>query len=141
MYHAIVRARVRALWRAVGSGDRGAAVALAAPDLEFRFVGPPPVGAQLRGPAAFEQWFARLDQLLPGLRMTLREICVSGWPWRTTVVVRLDVATTLADGSAYRNEAVQWVTLRWGRMVRDVVFEDTAALVDGLRRQREATAR
>lgn len=47
---------------------------------------------------------------------------------------------TLAEGGEYRNEGMQWVTLRWGRMVDDYVLEDTARLAEALRRQEGAPA-
>ncbi|MFD1147531.1 nuclear transport factor 2 family protein [Saccharothrix hoggarensis] len=140
MYHAVVRAKVRRLWERVGAGDHRAAVELAAPDLRFRFVGDPPVGAEFTGRDEFERWFLGLQRTLPGLRITLTDVVVRGWPWRTTVVTRLTMAATLADGSAYRNEGVQWVTLRWGRMVDDYVLEDTARLADALHRQASRAA-
>ncbi|MFD7641747.1 nuclear transport factor 2 family protein [Kitasatospora sp. NPDC059795] len=139
MYHAITRAKVRSLWRRIGAGDYLAAVETAAPDVRFRFVGDTPVSAELTGRDAFEDWFRALFARFPGLRLTLRDVVVRGWPWRTTVVVRLDVEATLADGTAYRNEAVQWLTLRWGRMTADEVFEDTKALDEACRRQAAAS--
>lgn len=135
MYHAIVRARVRRLWLRVGSGDFGPAVAMAAQDLHFDFKGDTAISGRLSGPAAFEDWFERLFDTFPGLRLDLTDVIVRGWPWRTTVVVRLTVSATLADGTDYRNEAVQWVLLRWGRMTVDEVFEDTLALNRALDRQ------
>ncbi|PSL04556.1 ketosteroid isomerase-like protein [Haloactinopolyspora alba] len=139
MYHAIVRAKVRHLWKRVTeTGDYRLAVAQAAPDLRFRFAGDSALGADLQGRQAFEDWFARAAELLPGLRLRPTEIVVKGWPWNTTVIVRLTVDATLADGAQYTNEGVQWVRIRWGRMVDDYVLEDTARLEEGLRRQRTA---
>jgi ketosteroid isomerase-like protein len=138
MYHAIVRARVRRLWQRVGSGDYHAAVALASPKLHFRFVGDSPLGADLHGPEQFGQWFNRLYTLLPGLRLTLTDLVVTGWPWNTTVVARLAVTATLADGTSYTNEAFQWIRLQWGRMVDDHVLEDTAQLAAALQQQAAA---
>ncbi|PSL52170.1 ketosteroid isomerase-like protein [Saccharothrix carnea] len=135
MYHAIVRAKVRRLWERVGAGDHLAAVELAAADVRFKFVGEPPLGAEFTGRDRFEQWFRLMRESLPGLRITLTDVVVRGWPWRTTVVTRLTMAATLADGSEYRNEGVQWVTLRWGRMVDDYILEDTARLAEALGRQ------
>ncbi len=89
----------------------------------------------LHGPAEFERWFERLFTLLPGLRLSLTDLVVSGWPWNTTVVARLAVTATLADGSSYTNEAVQWIRLRWGRITDDYVLEDTARLAAALRQQ------
>jgi ketosteroid isomerase-like protein len=142
MYHAIVRRKVRKLWRAVGSGAGGyrQAVDLAAPDVHFRFVGDTPMGADLRGREGFADWFERFERMFPGLRLTLRDVVAQGPPWNTTVVTWLAVRGTLADGSAYENEAVQWVRLRWGRMVEDTVLEDTLRLDRACRRQEAARA-
>ena len=138
MYHAIVRARVRRLWQRAGNGDYQAAVALASPQLHFRFAGEPPLGADLHGPEEFGRWFAGLFSLLPGLRLTLTDLVVRGWPWNTTVVARLSITATLADGTSYANDGIQWVRLRWGRMVDDYVLEDTARLAAAVRRQHAA---
>ncbi|KAA2252410.1 nuclear transport factor 2 family protein [Solihabitans fulvus] len=135
MYHAVVRAKVRKLWTRVAAGDYRAAVAMAAPTLRFRFVGEAPPAATLTGPVEFERWFADLFVLFPGIRVSLADVVVRGWPWRTTVIVRLSIEATLADGTPYRNEGIQWVTLRWGRMVEDYVLEDTARLYAAVRLQ------
>jgi ketosteroid isomerase-like protein len=140
MYHAIVRARIRSLWRQIGAGNYRAAVAAAAPDMKFRFAGDTPISAEFTGRDRFEEWFRGVLDRLPGLRLTPTEVVVKGWPWNTTAIVRLDITATLADGSAYRNEAVQWVRLRWGRMVSDEVLEDTKLLDEALRRQSLAAA-
>jgi ketosteroid isomerase-like protein len=142
MYHALVRSKVRTLWRTVGGSAGGwrQAVALAAPDVHFRFVGDTPMGADLRGRDAFADWFERFERTFPGLRLSLQDVVVGGPPWNTTVATRLRVHGTLADGTAYENEAVQWVRLRWGRMVEDTVLEDTLRLDQALRRQEAARA-
>jgi hypothetical protein len=46
----------------------------------------------------------------------------------TRVAVRLAISAPLPDGTIYRNEGVQWLGLRWGRMVDDWVLEDMVAL-------------
>jgi len=58
-------------------------------------------------------------RLFPGVRFEVRDVIVAGWPWNTRVAVRLGIDATLADGSPYRNEAVQWIRLRWGKLVDD----------------------
>ncbi|MEU1879225.1 nuclear transport factor 2 family protein [Streptosporangium sp. NPDC020072] len=133
MYHAIVRSVVRRTWRKVGAGDYEAAVAMAAPDVRFRFVGDTALGADVRGRDAFRAWFARFEERLPGVRLRLVDVVANGWPWNTKVAVCLQVVGTLRDGTPYRNLAMQWVTLRWGRMVDDVVVEDTLKLDAALR--------
>ncbi|MEV8313112.1 nuclear transport factor 2 family protein [Streptomyces sp. NPDC059900] len=142
MYHAIVRRKVRALWRTAGngSGNHRPAVAMAAPDLKFRFVGDGVLGAELRGREAFADWFERAGRCIPGMRLGLTDVVVKGWPWNTTVVVRLHIEATLADGSPYENEGIQWARIRWGRMTEDTVLEDTLRLEQAWQRQQSATA-
>jgi ketosteroid isomerase-like protein len=135
MYHAIVRSRVRRLWAVVGNGDFGPAVGMAAPDVRFRFFGTTPISAEFVGANRFEKWFEALFLLFPNLRMKLTDVSVAGPPWNTTVVVRLDISATLVDGSSYSNTAIQWLKLRWGRMVSDEVLEDTEALAAACRIQ------
>ena len=38
------------------------------------------------------------------------------------------ISAPLPDGTTYHNEGVQWLRLRWGRIVDDWVLEDTIAL-------------
>ncbi|MFF2550608.1 nuclear transport factor 2 family protein [Nocardia sp. NPDC058058] len=135
MYHAIVRTLVRRTWRRAGAGDYDAAVAMAAPDVRFRFLGDTALGADLRGRDAFRNWFDTFEQHLPGIRLELVDVIANGWPWKTTVAAQLNVTGTLADGTPYRNTAIQWLTLRWGRLTDDLVLEDTLALDAALRRQ------
>ncbi|WP_131738414.1 nuclear transport factor 2 family protein [Actinomadura roseirufa] len=137
MYHAIVRSIVRKTWRRMNAGDYEAAVSMAAPDLRFRFAGDTALGADVRGPEEFRAWFARFAEQLPGVRLRLVDVVAGGWPWNTKVAVRLEVTGTLADGTPYNNIAMQWATLRWGRMVDDLVVEDTLNLDKALRRQQE----
>ncbi|MBY8862944.1 nuclear transport factor 2 family protein [Nocardia sp. CA2R105] len=141
MYHAIVRFLVRRTWRRIGSGNYDAVVSMAAPDLRFRFLGDTALGADLHGPEAFRDWFTRFDQLLPGVRVELVDVVANGWPWNTKAAAQLRVTGTLADGTEYHNTAMQWVTLRWGRLVDDLVLEDTLTLqraLDKLQRPRPA---
>ncbi|MFF4988084.1 nuclear transport factor 2 family protein [Streptosporangium saharense] len=130
-----MRSVVRRTWRKVGEGDYEAAVAMAAPDVRFRFVGDTALGADVRGRAAFRAWFVRFTERLPGVRLELVDVVAGGWPWNTRVAVCLRVVGTLRDGTPYRNVAMQWVTLRWGRMVDDVVVEDTLKLDAALRHE------
>ena len=71
----------------------------------------------------------------PDITFDVQDVIVSGWPWHTRIAVRIAIGATLADGTRYENEAVQWLTLRWGRMTDDWVLEDTLALDVACRRQ------
>jgi ketosteroid isomerase-like protein len=135
MYRAIVAARTRRVWRSIDERDIEAPFRLAAPDVRFTFVGSTPLGATFTGRDEFRAWLARAFDRFPDLHFEVRDVAVKGWPWNTRVAVRLCITATLNDGSAYRNDAVQWITLRWGRMTDDWVLEDTLALQQACDRQ------
>ncbi|MEW9529720.1 nuclear transport factor 2 family protein [Microbispora sp. NPDC049125] len=128
MYHALVAARVRGLWRRIETDGFEVAVRQATPGMTFTFVGDTPLGARLTGREEFRGWFERAVALLPGLRISAEDVTVAGPPWNTRVAVRLAVRATLRDGTVYTNQGVQWIRLRWGRLVDDWVLEDTLAL-------------
>ena len=69
----------------------------------------------------------RATERLPGLTSRCatsgRRVAVD-----TRVAVRLAVSAPLPDGTTYRNQGVQWLHMRWGRMTDDWVLEDTVAL-------------
>jgi ketosteroid isomerase-like protein len=139
VYKAIVKARVQRLWQRINQGDYEAAVKMAAPDLRFRFLAPDtPLDADVTGSQAFRTWFTRLFDLFPGITFEVRDIAVAGWPWNTTLTVRLGVGARLADGTRYENEARQAIRLRWGRMIEDFVQEDPVRLRAALDRQARA---
>lgn len=138
MYRMIVAAKVRRIWRQVDSGDRSAPVRAAHPHLRFRFAGDSELATELDDRDDFAAWFDRVFDTFPGLRFDVEDVVVAGWPWRTRVAVRLAITAVLADGTAYRNVASQWLILRWGTMTDDWVLEDTALLNAALAVQRHA---
>lgn len=136
MYHAIVRARIRSLWRRIASEGFAAAVEQAAPDVRFTFVGETPLSTDVTGREALRAWFARTEEALPGLVLTPIDVAAVGPPWNTRVFVRLEVS----GDAGYRNVAAQWIRLRWGRMVEDWVLEDTLRLSQHLESSAGRTA-
>jgi len=74
---------------------------------------------------AAREWFQRLFSYFPGIQFTVRHVIVQGWPWNTLVATQLSVAAPRADGSMYRNEVMQFLHLRWGKVVEDRLYEDT----------------
>jgi ketosteroid isomerase-like protein len=140
MYKTIVAAKVRGVWDKVAAGDIDAPARMATEDMTFTFVGDTEMGAQLHTGQEFGEWFRGIHARFPGIRFTVRDVLVRGWPWRTTVAVRIGIAATLADGSHYENEIAQWLELRWGKLTDDWVLEDTLALSRALEVQRTAAA-
>ena len=114
------------------AGDLDAPWRLAADDLAFSFAGDTPLAGSWVGRDHLRDWLRSFRARYDELHFTVEEVAVSGWPWRTTVANRFRVTGTWLDGGAYENEAVQWATLRWGRMTRDLVLEDTKVLSDAI---------
>lgn len=128
MYNFIVRTRVRRLWRRVGEGDFMQAVSMASPNVYFHFMGSTALSQRSATRAEFQTWFEDLFRRFPDLKIKLLDATSHGSPWSTTVAVRLAITATLADGTTYHNDAMQWMKLRWGKLILDEVLEDTMAL-------------
>lgn len=134
MYYRIVRQTIRDGFEQLSRGNPEPILSKFAPDARFIFLGDHAMGANLSEPGAIRQWFERILRLFPGIAIEPREIRVSGLPWDTLVVVKLTIRATLPDGRAYANTGLQMVRLRWGKIVEDVVFEDTHVLIGELER-------
>ncbi|HLZ59532.1 MAG TPA: nuclear transport factor 2 family protein [Ktedonosporobacter sp.] len=137
MYKAIVRRKVRAGFRALSAGDYEQLLRQFHPQVLFSFAGPAPLGGERRGIEDVRAWFQRLNSDLPGIQFTVHDVIVQGWPWNTLVATRLSIAAPRADGSFYRNEAMQFVRLRWGKVIEDRLHEDTYKLVNELQARQE----
>ena len=141
MYKLIVRRNVRKAFAALSRGDYEPVVRQFSPMGRFVFAGEHALGGERVGPDEVRDWFREMLGRFPGIRIEPVDVLVNGWPWRTTVASHLVITTTLPDGSPYRNEGMQLLRLRWGRVVEDLIFEDTLKLDAVLRRfaQREPT--
>ena len=129
MYHAIVRRIVRDGFAKMSSThDAAPIVAQFADDGVLSFVGTSAIGGEHRGKQAIARWFARLFELFPDFKLEPLAVVVEGWPWDTRVATRFAVSATLPDGSPYTNEGMQFVRLRFGRILEDRIYEDTARL-------------
>jgi ketosteroid isomerase-like protein len=134
MYHAIVERNVRAGFREMSKGNYQAVTTLFAPDVRFAFSGDHAIGGECHTQAQVTQWFERLYRIFPDIQFEVRSVAVSGWPWDTTATTQFTVRATLRDGQRYENQAIQFLRLRWGRIVEDLLFEDTHKLVLALNR-------
>ncbi|GAA4545886.1 nuclear transport factor 2 family protein [Amycolatopsis samaneae] len=131
-YHYVVTRIVRRTWDRVNAGDVDAPARLAAPDVRFAVAGDTVLGGSWRGRDALRDWLRAFAGRFTRLHTRVEDVAVSGWPWRTRVAVRLTVEGTLTTGAGYRNDATQWLTLRWGRLTDDWVLEDTKVVDAGL---------
>jgi ketosteroid isomerase-like protein len=132
MYKAIFRRKVRTGFRALSAGDYEQVLRQFHPQVVFSFAGPAPLGGERSGIEDVRAWFQRFYTYFPGIQFTIHQVIVQGWPWNTLVATRLSIAAPRSDGSAYRNDAMQFLHLRWGKVVEDRLYEDTYKLVDEL---------
>jgi ketosteroid isomerase-like protein len=142
MYKLIVRRIVRNGFRALSAGDYEQVLQLFHPQITFSFVGTSPLGGERCGVQAVRAWFQQIYAYFPGIQFTVHQVIVQGWPWNTLVATRFSLAAPRPDGSVYGNEGMQFVRLRWGRVVEDRLYEDTHKLEQELqqRQRMEASA-
>jgi ketosteroid isomerase-like protein len=134
MYKLIVRRNVRKAFAALSRSDYEPVVRKFGPHSRFMFAGDHALGGERHGQDEAREWFRDMLGRFPGIRIEPVDVLVNGWPWRTVVASHLVITTTLPDGSPYRNEGMQLLRLRWGRVVEDLIFEDTLKLDAVLRR-------
>ena len=134
MYKFFVRRIVRRTFADLSRGDYDAVVRRFGPRSRFVFAGDHALGGERRGQEAVREWFRAMLGRFPGIRIEPTDVLVNGWPWNTVVATHLEISATLADGRPYRNEGMQLLRLRFGRVVEDLIFEDTLKLDRVLRR-------
>lgn len=133
MYRAIVARRVRTAWRHLNDRDIDYVLGMFAPAFTHRFVGANALGGTRNSLASQRRWFERLFRLLADIEFTVQDVLVGGWPWRTRVIALLTTKGT-TGGIPFRNEFAQTIELRWGRITRVNVVEDTETMAEILGR-------
>lgn len=132
MYHRIFKQQVAKGFQNISQANFDAVLKLFAPDIHFTFVGEHTMGGDWRDRSIVKQWFNRVHRLFPDLHLTPLSIRVSGWPWDVTAITRFEVRATLPDGSPYRNQGMQILRIRLGKIVEDYLIEDTQLLAAAL---------
>jgi ketosteroid isomerase-like protein len=128
MYHAFVRKRIRGLFAAVSRGDAEPVLRAFAGQFEHSFLGDTALGGSRKTLAATRQWYERLYRLLPDIQFYLRQICVSGSPWNTLVLVDWEETNSGTDGVRTTNRGIHVIHLKWGRATRLAICPDTVGL-------------
>lgn len=128
MYAMIVRAQVRGVFERINRGDYRSMVDGLADEFVYVFHGEHALGGRRTTHDAMTRWWERTLRLLPGARFDVRDVLVSGGPWRTRVATRAVVSGPLPDGSRYGNTVFQFLTLRWGRVTEVETVEDLQVL-------------
>jgi ketosteroid isomerase-like protein len=117
------------------NGSPDAAGKMMAEDVSFEFPGNSSFAASTQTKRELLAWLQRFAALQPDY--TVRDVVVSGPPWSTRVAVRLSDRI----GTDYSNEGMQYLRMRWGKLVSDEVFLDTEKVADLERRHPEIAER
>jgi ketosteroid isomerase-like protein len=128
MYAWLVGIMVRRGFRRLNAGDPAGALGMFAPDARFFFPGRHSWAADLSDPEQIRAWFERFVKLGP--HFEIADVIASGPPWNMRVGVRFSDHIAFPAGGEYRNEGMQYVRIRWGRVRLDRVFLDTQAVAD-----------
>jgi ketosteroid isomerase-like protein len=135
MYHLLVAHRVRLMWKAANAADLDTVLADFAPTFEYTsLAGDTPLSAECTTLDELTEHFVTAALTFPGTVFDVDSVLVNGWPWFTRVVAVVDVTAPLPDGSRYVNQMVQYVHLRWGKVVRVRALLDVQKLEDALAR-------
>jgi hypothetical protein len=107
---------------------------LMAENIRFTFPGTSSFAADTNTSGELTAWVSRFAALRP--RYEILDVLVAGPPWNTRVAVRLRDQI----GDDYSNEGMQYLKMRWGKMVTDEVFLDTERIVAWEARHPELTS-
>lgn len=135
MYHAIVKRIAHRNFERVNAKDYDALLKDCVPEVRHRFGGRHALGGERHTRDGLRLWFGRLGRVMPTLRLHVTDVWATGWPWRTTVVIRWTATGEPLDGGPYANHGVHIVEMRWGKVVSIDANEDSQAVADVLRRQ------
>lgn len=108
----------------LSAGDLRPVLLVDAPDVRMTFPGDSTFATDLHGRVEHEQWLQRFVRL--GIQISADEVVVKGFPWDTTLCVRGTDHLRCADGeTVYENRYVIWGHMKWFRLKRYEVYEDT----------------
>ncbi|MBK8136554.1 MAG: nuclear transport factor 2 family protein [Chloroflexi bacterium] len=128
MYHRIVKRVVQRTFVNLNHADYQAVMASYVPDVQHTMAGEHALGGTRHTLEAVEQWYKRLFAVFGAIRFTVRNMLIQGMPWDTKIAVKVEIAATLRDGRPYSNQLAMFVDLKWGRITRIDMHEDTQKL-------------
>jgi len=125
MYHFLVERKLRGVFHRINQGDFWPMIDSLAGDFRYRFEGDSAIGGVRSSRESMQLWWERMYRLFPGFRLEVRDVVVSGWPWRTRIFTQLEFVKPMPGGETYVNVVMQRMTMRWGRIDEVHTLEDT----------------
>jgi ketosteroid isomerase-like protein len=135
MYANLVIKTIRSSWQDLNRQDPSGLLQQLAPGFSYVFYGDHALSGTRRTKAALEQFFTRLFKVFPGAEFAVEDVLVKGGPWNTTAMATISIRATLHNGRVYKNNIVQTIRIRWGRITEIRTLEDTQTLVAALQEQ------
>jgi len=130
MYKALVRAEVRKVFAEINRGNWMAPAKRATPDVHHVIYGDHALGGERHTRDGFERWLQRASRILPGLRFEVTNVVVCGFPWNTWAAAEWVDEAVLRGGTAYRNDGVTCLNIRWGRTCAVHEYMDTQKVAE-----------
>jgi ketosteroid isomerase-like protein len=142
VYKAAVRHMIRRTIEALNDGDYEPALKMFTVDATLTFPGRNSWSRQHREPEGGCEQFpthrgrAEIETFLRqyvdhGIQMAVDDVLVNGPPWNTRVAARVhDWIDTPSGERIYANRAVMFARARWGRLVEQEDYEDTARVLE-----------
>jgi ketosteroid isomerase-like protein len=110
--------------KALRNGDVKPTLRMDSRKVELHFPGDNSWSGVIKGKKAHRDWLERF--CVAGMQIFADEVVVKGTPWNSRVMVRGTDHLDDADGNrVYENRYVIWGTLRFGKLHRYEVYEDT----------------
>jgi ketosteroid isomerase-like protein len=131
MYSWVVGRIIRRQFGRLSAGDWRTPVKMFAPDAVLRFPGDHALAGEFRGREAIHEWFDRAWTLFD-MDFTVDDVAVAGPPWNLRIATRWRNDPRAADGRVFPNRGMQYLRLRFGRVVEDELYEDTQVLADAV---------
>ncbi len=115
---------LRYTMRNLNAGNLKPTLLMDAQDVELTFPGDNSWSGVVRGKRQVRAWLERFTRV--GFQIFADEVILKGFPWRTTVCIRGHDYLDGPDGErVYENRYVIWGLIRWGKLKRYEVYEDT----------------
>jgi ketosteroid isomerase-like protein len=125
----LVRMLVSRGYRALRAGNSAPVVSHFGPDARFRFAGSHSWAIDTTDQHLIESWFERFAALKS--QLVVLDVLVSGPPWKMSVCVIFDDSLRDRSGHVvYANHGIQYLRLRWGKIILDEVNLDTQKVAD-----------
>ena len=128
MYSWIVRQALRRLEKQLSGGEVDKLMAAYGDDATMVFPGESSWGGANRGKPAIRRWLERFVALKP--EFELGDAAVAGPPWNMRIMFTFRDRIVAPDGFEYRNEGMEYVRMRFGKIVEHRVHLDTQKVAE-----------